>query len=268
MEPFLKWPGGKRWLAHRLAPTINAALRRCYFEPFLGGGALYFAVQPKAALLSDINGDLVNVYNAVKTCHRDIETQIRRMPVDAATYARVRSRNRLDPAKRAADFLYLNRTAWGGIYRLNSAGHFNVPFGGGARTPSRLWEQKLLGKASAILAQAQIRRIDFELALAKAGTGDVVYCDPTYTVAHDRNGFVRYNEHNFCWADQIRLSRACFAAAKRGATVLISNAYHRSIKALYVGARSIVYERRSLVSPRPVDRRLVREFVFMIEPRK
>src|SRR5207244_2069765 len=106
-----------------------------------------FAVEPRAALLSDINKELVNVYHAVKKYPREVEIRIRRMSVDAATYARVRGRKRSTIVQRAADFLYLNRTAWGGIYRLNSDGHFNVPFGGGERTPAPLWTRDLLAQA-------------------------------------------------------------------------------------------------------------------------
>jgi DNA adenine methylase len=99
-----------------------------------------------------------------------------------------------------------------------------------------------------------------------AGEGDVVYCDPTYTVAHDNNGFVRYNERNFSWADQQRLARAATAARNRGAVVIVSNAYHDSIRALYQDARQKTLHRLSRISAEPANRRPVSEYLLVLKP--
>jgi DNA adenine methylase len=148
------------------------------------------------------------------------------------------------------------------MYRLNARGEFNVPYGGGFRTPDVLWKTGLLMKCGLVMRSAEISTGDFEVQLDAARRGDVVYCDPTYTVAHENNGFVRYNERNFSWADQRRLAAACRRAATRGAQVLVSNAYHASIAALYPGALAEIFERRTSVSRLPSGRRLVREYLF------
>src|SRR2546426_969277 len=164
--PFLRWPGGKRWAARTIVPIIRKALGKggTYYEPFLGGGAVFFSLVPERAVLTDVNAELVNAYRAVRDNHVSIVSRMRGLRV------------------------------------------------------------------------------------SKDGKGDVVYCDPTYSVAHDNNGFLRYNEHIFSWSDQERLARAAKAAAKRGATVVVSNAHHNSLRTLYAGARTLTLHRPSCVS--------------------
>src|ERR1039457_1165848 len=223
-KPFLKWPGGKRWLTGYVASALGYRGYRRYFEPFLGGGAVFFALQPEVAMLSDVNADLISTYTEVRSRPHELVRRLKQLPVDRATYNNLREAEPENRVDRAVRFLYLNRTAFGGIYRLNRNGGFNVPFGGGQRTPAPLWEDGLLLDASRSLRSAEISVADFEEALVGAGPGDLVYCDPTYTVAHNNNGFVRYNERNFSWEDQKRLADTCQRLAREGATVLVSNA--------------------------------------------
>ncbi len=232
-KPFLKWPGGKRWLTRYMASILGCRRYRRYFEPFLGGGAVFFALQPEVATLSDVNADLISTYTQVKRHPHELIRRLRQLPVDQATYSRFREEEPTNRMDRAVRFLYLNRTSFGGIYRLNRKGGFNVPFGGGERTPAPLWEDGLLLGASRSLTSAEICAGDFEDVLTGASRGDLVYCDPTYTVAHNNNGFVRYNERNFSWADQRRLAALCRRLVKRGATVVVSNAANDEILDLY-----------------------------------
>jgi DNA adenine methylase len=264
--PFIKWPGGKRWAAARIAKFITPHLFGTYFEPFLGSGALFFHMRPKRPVLADINRELVSTYKAVRDDPVRVARILRRHAVTSETYYRLRRSEPVTPAARAARFLYLNRTAFGGIYRLNLSGEFNVPYGGGARTPELLWKTGLLEVASKALRSARLKVSDFEPIIDSAGTGDVVYCDPTYTVAHDNNGFIRYNERNFSWADQERLADAAFRAAGRGAMVIITNAHHASIKQLYRGASFETLSRLSAVTPHPELRRSVEELLIRIDP--
>ena len=206
VEPFLKWPGGKRWLVPQLLNIIRDIPFERYLEPFAGGAALFFALQPRAAILSDINADLVNTYLQVKRHASEIIKRLKVLPVDQQTYNRIRRQEPRSRIERAVRFLYLNRTAFGGIYRLNRQGGFNVPFGGGERSPTVLWERGLLPPAAQTLRNADVRVGDFESILREAGRGDLIYCDPTYTVSHSNNGFIRYNETNFRWDDQKRLA--------------------------------------------------------------
>ncbi|HUO31615.1 MAG TPA: Dam family site-specific DNA-(adenine-N6)-methyltransferase [Bryobacteraceae bacterium] len=267
VPPFLKWPGGKRWAGTLIADVLRPHLKHTYYEPFLGGGSVFFALRPESAVLSDINPDLINTFQLVRDHPLELIRRLKRMRVEKATYDRLRGSEPRAAVDRAVRFLYLNRTAFGGIYRLNLNGQYNVPFGGGQRTPEVLWSKGLLSGASRALVQADIRQADFEDIVERAGRGDAVYCDPTYTVAHENNGFVRYNQRNFSWHDQERLASAAWRAGERGATIVISNAYHPSIKRLYRGARFRVLERYSCVSTDVSKRRCVREFLVVLGAR-
>jgi DNA adenine methylase len=219
-------------------------------------------------VLSDVNGDLINTYIQVKRRPLELIACLRQLPVNEATYRSLRSDDPKRNIDRAVRFLYLNRTAFGGIYRLNRNGDFNVPFGGGARTPAPLWEENLLISASRRLRNASLICGDFEDMLAEARAGDLVYCDPTYTVTHDNNGFVRYNERNFCWDDQKRLAATCQQVAKRGATVLVSNADHEKVLELYPSCEVRQFDRMSLLCPDSQKRRPTKELLFVIRPGK
>jgi DNA adenine methylase len=260
----LKWPGGKRWAAPIIAKIIKDSLRGTYFEPFLGGGAVFFYLRPSRALLSDVNQELIETYQIVRRSPAAAVARIQQMPVTKREYYRMRESEPSEPLSRATRFLYLNRTAFGGIYRLNRDGRFNVPFGGGDRTPAPLWTEGLLERAARALLGVNLRVSDFERIVDQAGPGDVVYCDPTYTVAHDYNGFVRYNERNFSWADQMRLAEAAKRAAARGSTVVISNAHHETIRKLYGRCQALTLQRKSLVSAKPDARRSVMEYLFVV----
>jgi DNA adenine methylase len=185
--------------------------------------------------------------------------------VSAAAYEEIRSTEPDDAIERAVRFLFLNRTAFSGMYRLNRDGKFNVPYGGGERTPEILWKHDLVGRASHALRETELRVSDFESVIQEASAGDVIYCDPTYTVAHSNNGFVRYNERNFAWADQQRLAREVRAAADRGAVALISNAYHPSLLDLYAGEEVRIVERKSTISRVATKRGTAKECLFIVQ---
>ncbi len=265
-KPFLKWPGGKRWLCPKLLEVISGFEYRRYFEPFLGGGALFFALRPTTAILSDVNPDLINLYRQVRRIpHRLIE-DLRKIPVTDETYNALRAETACGKVRSAVRMLFLNRTGFAGMYRLNRNGEFNVPYGGGHRRHEILWKNNLILNAAEALRDAQLHCADFETVLGRARKGDLVYCDPTYTVAHNNNGFVRYNEANFRWADQVRLASACTRLRARGVTVLVSNAFHREIKSLYSDAVIYVAERASNLCPSAEKRRVTKEYLFVLRP--
>jgi DNA adenine methylase len=266
VKPFLKWPGGKRWLVPELIKIIEEYDYVTYREPFLGGGALFFALRPKQSVLSDINSDLINTYRQVKYKAPALIGQLRPLSINQATYDRLRGSCPTSPFQKAVRFLYLNRTAFGGMYRLNQQGEFNVPFGGGERTTASLWECDLLTSSARALRGATLLSVDFEQALSAAKKGDLVYCDPTYTVAHNNNGFIRYNERNFSWEDQKRLSRSCHSAAARGALVIVSNAYHRQVLDLFAPPEHVAVARTSRLCPDVIHRRSVDEYLFIFPP--
>ncbi len=267
VPPFLKWPGGKRWLTQTLIDYVRHFDIKTYYEPFLGGGALFFALLPSRAVLSDINPDLINTYRQVKNNPRDLVERIRALPVNKRTYDRLRKQVGGRVLDRAVRFLYLNRTAFAGMYRLNRQGEFNVPFGGGERTPAPLWEAGLIADAAKALRYCELRTSDFEDPLAEARSGDLVYCDPTYTVAHNNNGFIRYNEKNFSWADQKRLAGCCQDAAHRGAMVIVSNALHPEVFELFAPPVYSVVTRSSRLCPQPEHRMPAEEYLFVFPPK-
>lgn len=231
--PLLKWAGGKRWLIGHAALPRLPEFRR-YVEPFVGGGALYFSLRPLRGLLSDLNADLVNLYCIIREQPRELYALMTSHQAlhNHNHYYAVRASTPVESVEKAARFLYLNRTCWNGLYRVNQKGMFNVPIG---TKNTVLFPKEDFESTSRLLRGADIRCQDFELTMSEATEGDLVFVDPPYTVAHNMNGFVRYNERIFRWSDQIRLRDSALAAANRGAHIVMTNADHPSIRALYQG---------------------------------
>ena len=231
-----------------------------YFEPFLGGAALFFALRPDRAILSDKSQLLIECYRAVKETSALVSRQLSRLPNSEADYYNIRESRPRTPHTRAARLIYLSALAFNGIYRENRQGEFNVPYGG--RTYRRVTAGIHLAEASKALASARIECGDFDEALSAARRGDFVYLDPPYTVAHDNNGFVKYNSQIFSWDDQRRLAATADRLAARGCHVVISNARHDSIRHLYDGFKVHRVERYSRVAADSKHRGLVSEYIL------
>jgi DNA adenine methylase len=242
LVPFLKWPGGKRWFVCNHADLLPSEYRT-YVEPFLGAGAIYFHLKPQRALLGDINADLVDTYRAIKDDWQALKASLRyrhrRHREDPDTYYYwLRAKVPSDLVQRASRLIYLNRTCFNGIYRVNRQGQFNVPRGTKDKV---VLESDDFESMSRILAGAELVAGDFEELIDRASSGDFVFCDPPYTVRHNYNGFLKYNEVLFSWADQERLAQALVRAALRGVKVVCTNANHQSVRELYNNA---LFERR------------------------
>jgi DNA adenine methylase len=231
LQPFLKWPGGKRWLVANHSDWLVTAVGK-HIEPFLGGAAVFFHLGPQASLLSDANEDLIETYCAIRDDPEGVFERLRRHHGQhcKSYYYWMRSSKPRTSATRAAKFLYLNRTCFNGLYRVNLNGEFNVPIG--SKT-SVVFPTDDFSATSQLLSQAELVVGDFEKSIECAATGDFIYADPPYTVKHNLNGFVKYNENIFSWADQVRLARVLRDAAARGAHVMVSNADHPSVRELY-----------------------------------
>lgn len=230
-EPFLKWAGGKRWLTQRFPNLFPDDIQR-YFEPFLGSGAVYFHLRPSSGIISDLNEELVATYRALRDDPQGVKAALAkhsRKHTDEYYYD-VRASNPTSSANRAARLIYLNRTCWNGLYRVNKMGQFNVPRG---TKNSVLLPTDDFAAISAQLKFIEIDCCDFEAAIDRAGRGDFAFIDPPYTVKHNMNGFVKYNQSIFSWGDQIRLSKAIVRARDRGVRLLVLNANHKSIRDLY-----------------------------------
>ncbi|MEQ1944765.1 Dam family site-specific DNA-(adenine-N6)-methyltransferase [Mesorhizobium sp. VNQ89] len=229
--PFLKWAGGKRWFADRHTDLLPKSYRR-YLEPFLGGGAVYFAIAPNEGIVSDVNADLISTYEVI----RDEPTSLASMLLEyhgrhcRDFYYEVRSNKPSDKVELAAWFIYLNRTCWNGLYRVNRYNEFNVPIG--TKTDVTLSTDSF-AVTSERLQSTVIKCCDFEETIDLAEKDDFIFVDPPYTVKHNMNGFVKYNDKIFSWSDQVRLRDAVVRATRRGALVMVTNANHQSIRELY-----------------------------------
>jgi DNA adenine methylase len=232
-EPFLKWPGGKRWLAYRFEDLFPESVER-YIEPFLGSGAVFFRLKPRKAILADTNEELVNAYKILRSSADEIERRLRILQRKhcADLYYKIRAERPDDDLEQAVRFIYLNRTCFNGIYRVNRAGEFNVPLGSKTQVE---YPEGFLQDVATTLRTASIRVADFEVTINSAKKGDFVFVDPPYTVMHNNNNFVKYNSHLFSWEDQERLAKAVRRADARGALVMLSNANHKSVRQLYDG---------------------------------
>lgn len=230
-----------------------------YWEPFLGGGSLFYLLRPTNAVLSDACGPLMDTYRAVRQFAPHILEQLKGLAVDRQTYYRIRDRTKMTASEAAADFIYVNKTCWNGLFRVNSRGEFNVPFGL-PKTSSVVDEVNLL-ECAKLLQQPgiEIRTADFEDVLDGVETGDLVFLDPPYVTSHNDNGFVDYNEVLFSWADQERLARVAQALRQRGVSVVVTNADHAELLALYRGFAIEKLHRNSTIAARSASRRPVTE---------
>ena len=266
VAPFLKWAGGKRWLARRYRDLFETDYER-YVEPFLGGASMFFALQPGKSILADRNERLIEAYVAIKGDPGEVASALSRyqeLHSDEFYYSE-RKRKYPDSAiQRAVQLIYLNRTCWNGLYRVNRKGEFNVPRG---TKNSVVLDTDDFDAISDALSEAELSAQDFEKTLSEVGEGDLVYVDPPYTVNHSHNGFGKYNEEIFSWDDQKRLKRAVSAAMDRGAKVAVSNADHVSIRELYEDVGKIEsISRKSVISADPeyrgdVDEVLIRSWL-------
>jgi DNA adenine methylase len=231
--PFLKWAGGKRWFVHRHSHLLPKTYNR-YFEPFLGGGAVFFHLRPRQAVLADINPEIIAAYRAVKEqwvgLTKSLAWHQRAHDEDESYYYDVRERSPKKLVPRASRMIYLNRTCFNGIYRVNKQGCFNVPRGS---KDAVLLDTDNFKAVAALLAGADLRVSDFEDIIDEADEDDLIFADPPYTVRHNLNGFIKYNEVLFSWADQERLAAALKRAARRGAKIVATNANHHSVRSLY-----------------------------------
>jgi len=263
LVPFLKWAGGKKWLVKRGSQVAPPSYKR-YIEPFLGGAAVFFSLPGKPYIISDVNPELINCYNAIKTDFKEVEKHLRshqRKHCDDYYY-QVRKSQPRKKCTKAAKFLYLNRTCWNGLYRVNLQGKFNVPRGTKNKV---LLDTDNFEKVANRLSKGEILCQDFEQILSLAGEGDFVFIDPPYTVNHNLNGFLKYNEKIFSWADQERLKVAIASAVSRGAMITMTNADHDSIHNLYAGMCKIEkVERRSVIAGKSSHRGVTSEILMRI----
>jgi DNA adenine methylase len=237
--PFLKWAGGKRQLLPSLRAHAPANPAR-YFEPFVGGGALFFALRPKHAVLADVNARLIRTFRGVRDSVDEVIERLRGYPHDRAFFYRFREEEVDDrsDAEVAAWFIYLNRTGYNGLYRVNRENRFNVPFG--RYVNPTICDELTLRACSNALAGVELRVADFEEAVQTAARGDFVYFDPPYVPLSVTSSFTSYTSGGFRAAEQTRLRDTALRLKQRGVRVLLSNSSAPLVRKLYTGGFEVV----------------------------
>jgi DNA adenine methylase len=241
-QPFLKWAGGKRQLLPRILELVPPRVRT-YYEPFMGGGAVFFALAAagrfQRAVLGDVNAELVNCYQVVRDDVERLIARLARMRNTQVEYYRVRAQRpaELSPAARAARVIYLNRCGYNGLYRVNSDGEFNVPFGRYARP--RICDPDRLRAAARALRAVDIVQGDFASILARRRLGDTdfVYLDPPYVPISRTASFTAY-AGGFAMNDQQRLADLLRRISERGVPAVLSNSDCAETRRLYEGLPS------------------------------
>lgn len=262
--PFLKWAGGKGQLLAQYEPYFPQEPVRRYFEPFVGSGAVFFHLQSRGLIehahLSEVNAELITCYLTVRDAPDDLIAALQRHKHDhaehgAAHYYAVRAWDRapgwasVPPVRRAARMIYLNKTCYNGLWRVNSRGQFNVPMGR-YRRPDILNEKRLRA-ASRALQGAEIAVAGFERVLEHARAGDFVYCDPPYVPLSETANFTTYSAASFGEAEQRRLAEVFAALDRQGCRVMLSNSDTPLVRALYRAFRiETVSARRNINSVR------------------
>jgi DNA adenine methylase len=263
LVPFLKWAGGKRWLTAQYSRLLPKNFNR-YVEPFLGSGAVFFHLRPGDALLSDSNAELINAYAEIRSNWRKVRSALQRHHRNHSEkyYYAERARQHRAPHEQAAQFIYLNRTCWNGLYRVNLRGEFNVPIG--TKTAVMLASDDF-AEAASLLKSTRLVTSDFEDTISKTKRGDFMFIDPPYVTRHNFNGFLKYNDKIFSWKDQERLRSAVGEAARRGVKILVTNAAHESISQLYGRlGRQIELQRSSVLAADSNNRGTTTELAIVI----
>lgn len=265
-RPFLKWAGGKS----RLVPVLlkyAPSNFNTYFEPFVGGGALFFALwregRIRQAVLSDINQELIDTYRALQ---QDVEGVIRwleQYPYSREFYYRLREQDpwTLPLAERAARMIYLNKTGYNGLYRVNKQGKFNVPFGR-YKHPNYKDFVNLRAVARALQGVRLVCR-SFEWVLEEAQAGDFVYFDPPYDPVSRTANFTQYHANGFSRGDQQRLAEVFRLLARRGVFVMLSNADTPFIRSLYEGFSVLEVRAPRFINSNPKGRGMHPELLIL-----
>jgi len=270
LGPFLKWAGGKRQLLPELLKEAPQKIDT-YYEPFVGGGALFCALAAggrfRHAVLADCNQDLIDCYQAIKSNVDGVIAALREQAVGPDEYYQMRARvpTELDPPMRAARTIYLNKVGFNGLYRVNSRGLFNVPFG--RHKNPRVCDEPRLRAAAAALRRVKLVCGDFADTVASATSKDFVYFDPPYVPVSDTSYFTAYANSPFGPGQQLRLAGMLRVLAARRVPTLLSNSDCPTTRELYheLAIRSVDVRRaiNSVATRRgPVKELLVKSFAF------
>ncbi len=254
-QPFVKWVWGKRQLISQLEKLFPKQYNN-YFEPFVWAGAVFFNIQKQKSFLSDVNEELINTYRVIKTSPRKLIAQLKQWKYDKELFLKIRAWDReenwtkkYNKIQRAARFIFLNRTCFNGLYRVNSLGQFNVPFGA-YTNPDFVQEKNILNSSKLLRkTKAEIRLQSFERVLDKAEVGDFIYFDPPYDTLTTSANFTSYDKSWFGQDMQVRLAEVYKELSDRGVKVMLSNHNTPLIREVYSWYKfNIVKARRNVNS--------------------
>ncbi len=239
LKPFLKWAGGKRQLLAEICYNHLPEEYSTYYEPFIGGGALLFALQPNSPIINDINTELMDCYQVVRDFPDELIIELKKHKNQEDYYYKIRSWDRSEDyqdrnlIQRASRTIFLNKAGYNGLFRVNSRGQFNVPIGK-YKNPS-FFESENLRAVSRYLNDNEVRllNLDFEEAVEDAHKGDFIYFDPPYDTSSKTACFTGYNQNGFNKDEQKRLKLVCDKLNRKGCKFLISNACTNFITDLY-----------------------------------
>ncbi|MDR1790678.1 MAG: Dam family site-specific DNA-(adenine-N6)-methyltransferase [Propionibacteriaceae bacterium] len=266
-RPVLKWAGGKSQLVPELLERVPRRFGK-YIEPFFGGGALFFALQPGAGVIADINPELGNLYVAIRDNVDEVIRYLAAHKNEESHFYEVRSQDwqSMSSAEAAARTIFLNRTCFNGLYRVNRAGRFNVPFGG-YKNP-RILDTDNLFAVSQSLQGVQILVGDYKTVLAgQAKPGDLVFLDPPYLPVSEYSDFKRYTKEQFFEEDHVELAAEVRRLHELGCFVILTNSNHPLVHDLYKGFRIDVFQTKRHISSR-ADRRNGEDVVVTIPPKQ
>ena len=240
LQPFTKWTGGKRQLLPVIRELIPKTYNR-YFEPFVGGGALFFDLAPKDAVINDFNAELINCYQQIKDNPQELieilkvhqEYNSKEYYLDLRSVDRDERIDMMSEVQRAARILYMLRVDFNGLYRVNSKNQFNVPYGR-YKNP-KIVDENLVSAISTYLNnnQIEIKKGDFEKAVLDVQPGDFVYFDPPYIPLSETSAFTSYTHEGFSYDDQVRLRDTFKKLSDTGAYVMLSNSSSFLVEELY-----------------------------------
>lgn len=266
VKPFIRWAGGKRWLLKYIDQLLPSCFNN-YHEPFLGGGSIFLYLKntnkiQNQSFLSDSNEDLINTYKVLKSNSYELIKILETYNNEKDFYYSIRSLNPTSSIERAAQFIYLNKTSYNGIYRVNRQGQYNVPFG--YRKNKDLFDFENMKKCSQLFDDlTALYAEDFDFVKNNIQRSDLIFLDPPYTVAHENNGFVQYNQHIFSWEDQKRLAVLLEFITNAEAYFILTNAAHISISNLFSGLGTLqILQRHSTIGGKGAKRNSVNEYVF------
>jgi len=269
VAPILKWVGGKRQLLTEIVNHLPKNIKKYrYFEPFVGGGAVLFSLQPQNAVINDFNDELINVYHVIKSHVDELIIDLQKHTNDADYFYNIRSCDRtsefqkLTPIQRASRILYLNKTCFNGLYRVNKAGEFNAPFGR-YKNPNIVNESTLIAVNKYLnINDIIIQSGDYAEILKLADSKSFVYLDPPYHPISENSNFTGYVQGGWNDSDQVRLKDVCDQLTRKGVKFLQSNSSSLFIKELYKDYHISTVKAIRAINSNGEDRGAIDEFLI------